>query len=1296
MRFSEILTGPPAPERLSGQVGSNANGGSVMSASATLPSSLSHKLTAVIRRLRFLRMTRGLCALVIGLVLFTGVALLLDLTFDLPAEARGLLLTGWLGLGGWLSFRGLVRPMRGRPAAQAVAAAIEEQFPQLAERLTTSVELAPLSDDFHGSPDLKALLMAEAESQSSRLNFGEAFPARRAACSCFSAAFMVLLMLSPALFWHERYAELGRRFFFPWQDAFSLPYALEVTPGDAWAAQGRPLDLTARLLTRREGVPLPRDCTLVRTDVKGSATKDRMIVDGDGFSFKVSRLSGDFAYHVEAGKATSNTFHITAVEPVELTTLAPFMWQADSPHITITPPAYARATIPVENVHEIADLSALQHSRVVFYFRFNRPTVAAKVYLTVQDETDMPSAGAKPQAIDGEKSKKILNMELSADHREGQLELPASSDAIYRVVLEAEHGILTELEPRKLSVKLDQPPKFAQVSGADKDKEINPYDHIPLELTLTDDVGVDSAGLEYRVNKGPPAVEVIPLDGKGTQKAAAKHRFSMAGKVKDGDEIAFRLKASDNRRMPEHGLEPNVTYYPPETEPGKPRWQTLKVRQQAPPLGQQEIIARRDDINRRLDAIKEDLLKEQRGVYKLRMESRYQTNLMPDQVEDLRQFRREGRDIEKAIRDLARSAAESPHFQLLARRAQDVADREMQNAAQNLRQAELQSEHQPRDQELRSADRELATAIRRLEAMHREAERLAQLQLDQQKLENLANRQEQLAQETADQSMRDPIKQPTTPDELRKLQQNQNDLANDLQKQIEQSPDLRQAVESIRADQTKALAERARELARAQRDLNRNATETERKQNQDKLADLARKQRELAERAERLAKDTRQPAETTKTKPLKTETARQAAEALEQGNASQAMRRQDQSAQDLDRLAKDLEKAGEQSRQREAARQLAQRQENLRQRVAEVTQKNDPKQADHLKELEREQKAIQEAAEKLAVPQDNAPAKVDRAQAVERATKAAEALQKADSAKADSRLTQARQALERLGAGPDTAKLKLEPQVQESRRLAQEQRQLRDEVDRQIRRTEPSTGEAKAEQEKQLKSQEELRRQAGDLAGELLPLGQQMPQIPQLMQAFSSEQNARGSMKQAQAQSQAGKSDQAQQSRQEAAQYLEQAAQQIKQAAQQMARSPSADAAAQQQTGQALQQAQGQMKQAQGQLNQAKNRPAQTAMQQAAQALQKAAQQLARQEQTQPGTPMPDSMSGGRGVAEGGMPDIQLFGKDMQKYAGKPWGQLPGALRNQILQDMKTRYGEDYARIIKLYFEQIAETKSDK
>ena len=42
---------------------------------------------------------------------------------------------------------------------------------------------------------------------------------------------------------------------------------------------------------------------------------------------------------------------------------------------------------------------------------------------------------------------------------------------------------------------------------------------------------------------------------------------------------------------------------------------------------------------------------------------------------------------------------------------------------------------------------------------------------------------------------------------------------------------------------------------------------------------------------------------------------------------------------------------------------------------------------------------------------------------------------------------------------------------------------------------------------------------------------------------------------------------------------------------------------------------------------------------------------------------------------------------------GKPWGELSGEVKAQMTQELKAKYGEDYARIIKLYFEQLAERK---
>src|SRR5947209_6795192 len=103
-------------------------------------------------------------------------------------------------------------------------------------RLTASVELVHLVDEFHGAPQLIARLMQETEFESRRLNFQEAFPAGRSARWCSAAGVVLLLVLSPALLWPDRYVELSRRFLFPWLDATAVPYAIEVTPGDAFAA----------------------------------------------------------------------------------------------------------------------------------------------------------------------------------------------------------------------------------------------------------------------------------------------------------------------------------------------------------------------------------------------------------------------------------------------------------------------------------------------------------------------------------------------------------------------------------------------------------------------------------------------------------------------------------------------------------------------------------------------------------------------------------------------------------------------------------------------------------------------------------------------------------------------------------------------------------------------------------------------------------------------------------------------------------------------------------------------------
>src|SRR5439155_10294081 len=174
----------------------------------------------------------------------------------------------------------------------------------------------------------------------------------------------------------------------------------------------------------------------------GQTTRHRMLADrANAFSVKLDKVAGDFRYHIEAGDGVSDTYEVSAVDPVELA--------ADSPTITITPPEYARGTIQPQSVHGLADLSALQHSRVRFEFRFTQPAVKATL-------ERRPASSKK----DGDTERIVHRLSLSTDGRAAELELPALFTAEYQLVLEGEDGIRTEPEPRSITVRIDQPPSL--------------------------------------------------------------------------------------------------------------------------------------------------------------------------------------------------------------------------------------------------------------------------------------------------------------------------------------------------------------------------------------------------------------------------------------------------------------------------------------------------------------------------------------------------------------------------------------------------------------------------------------------------------------------------------------------------------------------------------------------------------------------------------------------------------------------------------------------------------------------
>src|SRR5438270_6922437 len=123
-----------------------------MSTHAALPSVLQSKLDTLARTIRSRRLLRGSCWLLLLLTFVAGAAVLSDAWLDLPAFVRGGFLSVWVGLGLATIIFGLIRPMLRRIDTDAMAGMIETRYPELLERLTSTVELSGPVDIHHGSP----------------------------------------------------------------------------------------------------------------------------------------------------------------------------------------------------------------------------------------------------------------------------------------------------------------------------------------------------------------------------------------------------------------------------------------------------------------------------------------------------------------------------------------------------------------------------------------------------------------------------------------------------------------------------------------------------------------------------------------------------------------------------------------------------------------------------------------------------------------------------------------------------------------------------------------------------------------------------------------------------------------------------------------------------------------------------------------------------------------------------------------------------------------------------------------
>jgi hypothetical protein len=970
----------------------------------SLPQKLHARLDELAGRIRKVRTLRAIARAAFVLPVAAIVCILADAYLGLPIIVRVGLLAGWV----LLALREIWSLFRAATATvdfEAVASAVEMEFPRLAERLTTAVELAGRSDEANGAPALINEVIRDADSRARKLELTNAFPTGAAAGTLATALILFIVLLLPAFF-APHGGEYLRRFFLPgYTPSKVYPFQIKVTSGDPAIKRGDPVTLAAILESTRPDVPMPTGATLI-VSAKGNEERIAMASDETNvWSYRRSATTEDFDYRIEAGGAESESHHVTVVEPITL----------GSAHITIKPPAYAAQGREQEPpIEGLGELVALEHSTITFDLRFvPRPASATLEFVSEAD-----AEANKPV-------KKRYQLNLGEDGST-TLTVPAKSSGTFSLKAEVQN-VRSEFPSQPLRVHKDEPPKLPRINGlAEKPRQVRPNEKIAVDCTATDDVAVTNLVLEWKIDDGP--VQTLPFDARGlpSNQVDGKTTLAIADKVKAGQKLSCRIAVTDNRNVPESNLAPQTTYYP-----AKEQWSEFEVNAAAAPLAEQDITQRKAEIEAKLKGIQTELAGEIRATNKLREDTARRALDANDQ-ERLKNLRRDLNETSGKLEDLARDVGVTPELSALAEAMRGLADRELRDADSALNRANEEAKVSTRKEQFKKAEESLDQALRKVDDLLKENERIAKERLDRRKLEDLARDQQELADKAKAAGANDAAE----------LAKKQRELEEELAKLKEQSEAIKNAANAAKGEETKTLAEQAKRIADEMRGLNDAIRNMEKASAENRLAELKKRQDELVKKAKDLAEKTDAASRIAQTPPLKSDDAAAAKNAFDKGDLDEAMKQQEKARQELERLARDLEQAAADSRDpREAAKQLARLQEDLRGRLADET-KNKPLDqvpAERRAALEKQQDAIAKAAARLKVPPGNSPAEVARQQAAADAGGAKELLKKGAEQGADKKMQEAKESLERLADRLPTKEQRLEKAKQELANLKKEQ-----------------------------------------------------------------------------------------------------------------------------------------------------------------------------------------------------------------------------------------------------------------
>ena len=689
----------------------------------SVPKPIAQALRRLIRRIREVVILRGVSAVVATALAALLAIMAIDAGVVLFSDVvRWLLTLSALALTVASAVWVLILPLARTITLTGIARSVEERHPELQERLSSAVELLSSRDvpELRGSEALIRALAEEASRDAEHMRPRAEIPLKAARPFLLTAGGAVLV-LGLLLGLYPNAQRLLLRAVAPYANMPNVTGdMLRVTPGDARILEGQRLEVEVTVANAAV-----RKAQFRKLLPDGSEAAEAMtaLPTGEGgeprFTLTCPPGAESFRYRIHAGDALSKYFTVTVVPPPVVKRL----------EVRYEYPAYTMREARTEP-DSAGEIKAVIGTVVTVLATTNKPVKAAQLQIGGQ-----PAKGSPVQISADADGATVCKF---------QVNLTPRLKSRWVLNLTDEFGFSNSTGERLIEAVPDLPPVVKLISPDNKRLRLKPTDHLPLTYTMTDDFGLGAADISVETDTRKQKAVPLPLEGeknKPPRAAAGDTSLDLAKLPLQGArQFTLWVRATDNLPASVKG-----------PQEGRSEVMTVELDLSAASYAMQALEAEAESIRKALEKILKELKESKKDSVPLKDNPAKLQALAEETTKSLERMRGHlGIAKDTAAEVTARIAAGT--FAGLAPKAAEMTT-EVDGAHDKAGQIKLVETLAERSALATQTDTHIDRAIKIVEEMLKQLHEMADAARLAQSLQDLAERQQDLAAAKAEAEM---------------------------------------------------------------------------------------------------------------------------------------------------------------------------------------------------------------------------------------------------------------------------------------------------------------------------------------------------------------------------------------------------------------------------------------------------------------------------------------------------------------------------------------------------------------